>query len=62
MRCKERINVNGCSIAMGRPLSTTGAARVGALVDECERRKQRRGLVTLCAARGVGIAALIERA
>lgn len=59
---EDRINVNGGAIAMGHPLGATGAILVSTLVDELERREQRRGLVTLCTASGMGIATLIERA
>jgi acetyl-CoA C-acetyltransferase len=57
----DRVNVNGGSIAMGHPLGATGAMLVGTLLDELERRDLRRGLVTLCAADGMGVATIIER-
>jgi acetyl-CoA C-acetyltransferase len=57
----EKINVNGGAIAMGHPLGATGAMLVGTLLDELERRELKRGLVTLCAADGMGVATLIER-
>jgi acetyl-CoA C-acetyltransferase len=57
----EKINVNGGAIAMGHPLGATGAMLVGTLLDELERRNLKRGLVTLCAADGMGVATLIER-
>lgn len=57
----ERINVNGGAIAMGHPLGATGAALVGTVVDELERRDQRYGLVTLCVGGGMGIATIVER-
>jgi acetyl-CoA C-acetyltransferase len=34
---------------------------VGTLLDELERRDARRGMVTLCAGGGMGIATIIER-
>ena len=43
----EKVNVNGGAIAMGHPLGATGAMLVGTLLDELERRKLKRGLVTL---------------
>jgi acetyl-CoA C-acetyltransferase len=58
----ERVNVNGGAIAMGHPLGATGAVLVGTLVDELERRHLSRGVVTPCAAGGMGIARLVERA
>jgi len=55
------VNVNGGAIAMGHPLGATGAVLMSTLLDELERRDLRRGIVTLCAAGGMGIATLIER-
>ncbi|MFC9355203.1 acetyl-CoA C-acetyltransferase [Rhodococcus sp. NPDC057014] len=57
----EKLNVNGGSIAMGHPLGATGAMLVGTVIDELERRGDRRALVTLCVAGGMGIATIIER-
>ncbi len=56
----EVTNVNGGAIAMGHPLGATGAMLVGTLIDELERRDQRRGLATLCVGGGMGIATIIE--
>ena len=53
-------NVNGGAIAMGHPLGATGAMILGTLVDELERRDQRRGLATLCVGGGMGIATIVE--
>lgn len=57
----DKINVNGGAIAMGHPLGATGAMIAGTLLDELERRGLANGLVTLCAAGGMGIAMIIER-
>lgn len=57
----KKINVNGGAIAMGHPIGATGAMLVGTLLDELERRDLKRGLVTLCAGGGIGIATIIER-
>jgi acetyl-CoA C-acetyltransferase len=57
----EKVNVNGGAIAMGHPLGATGCIILGTLLDELERRKLRRGLATLCAGGGMGIATIIER-
>jgi acetyl-CoA C-acetyltransferase len=57
----EKVNVNGGAIAMGHPLGATGAMLLGALLDELERRKLKRGLVTLCVGGGMGIATIVER-
>ncbi len=57
----EKLNVNGGAIAMGHPLGATGAMILGTVLDELERRQERRALVTLCIAGGMGIATIIER-
>ncbi len=56
----EKINVNGGAIAMGHPIGATGAMILGTLVDELERRGLKRGLATLCAGGGIGIATIVE--
>jgi acetyl-CoA C-acetyltransferase len=57
----EKINLNGGAIAMGHPIGATGAMILGTLLDELERRNLKRGLCTLCAGGGIGIATIIER-
>lgn len=57
----DKINVNGGAIAMGHPLGATGAMLVGIVLDELERRDLATGLITLCAANGLGAATVIER-
>nr|ART38749.1 G503 [uncultured bacterium] len=57
----DKINVNGGAIAMGHPLGATGAMLVGTVLDELERRNLETGLITLCAANGLGTACIIER-
>ncbi len=56
----EKINVNGGAIALGHPIGATGGMILGTLVDELERRKLKRGVATLCAAGGIGIATVVE--
>jgi acetyl-CoA C-acetyltransferase len=56
----EVTNVNGGAIAMGHPLGATGAIILGTLIDELQRRDQRRGLATLCIGGGMGIATIVE--
>ncbi|MEP7056288.1 MAG: acetyl-CoA C-acetyltransferase [Caldimonas sp.] len=57
----EQVNVNGGAIALGHPLGATGAMLLGTLLDELERRKLKRGLITLCVGGGMGIATIVER-
>jgi acetyl-CoA C-acetyltransferase len=58
---REKVNVNGGSIALGHPIGATGALLIGTLLDELERRDLKRGLVTMCAAGGMAPAIIIER-
>jgi len=57
----DRVNVCGGAIAMGHPLGATGAMIMGTVLDELERRGDGTGLITLCAANGLGTATIIER-
>ncbi len=57
---EEKVNVNGGSIAMGHPLGATGSMLLGTVIDELERRRLRRGLITLCVGGGMGIATVVE--
>ncbi|NEU95576.1 acetyl-CoA C-acetyltransferase [Bradyrhizobium uaiense] len=58
---RDKINVNGGSIALGHPIGATGSILIGTVLDELERRDLRRGLVTMCAAGGMAPAIIIER-
>jgi acetyl-CoA C-acetyltransferase len=58
---RDKVNVNGGSIALGHPIGATGAILIGTVLDELERRGLKRGLVTMCAAGGMAPAIIIER-
>ncbi|MET0781093.1 MAG: acetyl-CoA C-acetyltransferase [Microbacterium sp.] len=58
---REKVNVNGGSIALGHPIGATGAMLIGTVLDELERRDGRFGLVTMCTAGGMAPAVIIER-
>ncbi len=58
---REKVNVNGGSIALGHPIGATGSILIGTVLDELERRDLQRGLVTMCAAGGMAPAVIIER-
>jgi acetyl-CoA acyltransferase len=57
----ERINLNGGAVALGHPLGCTGARQTVTLAHEMERRNAKYGMVTMCAALGMGAAGLFER-
>ena len=58
---REKVNVNGGSIALGHPIGATGSILIGTIVDELERQEKRYGLVTMCAAGGMAPAIIVER-
>jgi len=58
----DRINVMGGSIALGHPFGATGARITMTLANELRRRDGQFGLLTVCAAGGMGFAMVIERA
>lgn len=58
---REKINVNGGSIAMGHPLGATGAMILGTVLDELERTGKKTALINLCVGGGMGTATIIER-
>jgi acetyl-CoA C-acetyltransferase len=58
---REKVNVNGGSIALGHPIGATGAMLIGTVLDELERTDGRYGLVTMCAGGGMAPAIIIER-
>jgi acetyl-CoA acyltransferase len=57
----EKLNVNGGSIALGHPFGATGARVLTSLANEMERRNAQFGLVSVCAAGGLGCAIVLER-
>ena len=57
----EKINLTGGSIALGHPFGATGARIVTTVCNELQRTGQRYGLVTVCAAGGMGVAMVLER-
>jgi acetyl-CoA acyltransferase len=56
-----KMNQRGGSIALGHPFGATGARCVTTLANEMERQSTQVGLVSVCAAGGVGAAMVLER-
>lgn len=54
------INVNGGAIALGHPIGSSGSRIIVTLIHEMRRRGLELGLATLCAAGGMGMAAVLE--
>jgi len=58
---RARLNVMGGSIAIGHPFGATGARITTTLLHELGRRGGQFGLMTVCAAGGMGFAMVVER-
>ena len=58
---RARLNVMGGSLAIGHPFGATGARVTTTLCNELTRRGGQFGLLTVCAAGGLGFAMVIER-
>lgn len=55
------INRTGGSIALGHPFGATGARIVTSVCNELQRTGEQYGLITVCAAGGLGSAIVVER-
>lgn len=58
----DRINVMGGSLSIGHPFGATGARLTTTLLNEMGRRDLEWGLLTVCAAGGLGFAMVVQRA
>lgn len=59
---RDRLNVAGSSLATGHPFAATGARIVATLAKLlAERGRPGRGLISICAAGGQGVTAILER-
>ncbi len=57
----ERLNVMGGSLSIGHPFGATGARVLTTLCNELQRRDGQFGMLTVCAAGGMGHAMIVER-
>jgi len=57
---RARLNVKGSSIAFGHPFAATGARIVAVLAKLLQDKGRGRGLVSVCTAGGMGVAAILE--
>ncbi len=57
---RERLNVNGGSLAAGHPFAATGGRIVAALAKALHGRGEGRGVISICAAGGQGVVAALE--
>lgn len=58
---RSRMNIKGGSLAFGHPFAATGARILGTLTAILEEKGQGRGLISVCTAGGMGVAAIVER-
>jgi acetyl-CoA C-acetyltransferase len=58
---RMKINPKGSSVALGHPFAATGARIVATLAKELAERGSGRGLISICAAGGMGVTAILER-
>jgi acetyl-CoA C-acetyltransferase len=58
---RKRLNVNGSSLAAGHPFAATGGRIVANLAKMLEQKGSGRGLISICAAGGQGVVAILER-
>jgi acetyl-CoA C-acetyltransferase len=57
----KRLNVNGSSLAAGHPFAATGGRLVATLAKLLMQKGSGRGLISICAAGGQGVVAILER-
>jgi acetyl-CoA C-acetyltransferase len=58
---RARLNVNGGSLAAGHPFAATGGRILAATAKELAERGEGRALISICAAGGQGVVAIVER-
>lgn len=58
---RSRMNIKGGSLAFGHPFAATGARILGTLAAILEEKGHGRGLISVCTAGGMGVAAIVER-
>ncbi|GAA1968905.1 acetyl-CoA C-acetyltransferase [Amycolatopsis minnesotensis] len=58
---RDKLNVNGSSLAAGHPFAATGGRIVATLAKLLNEKGSGRGLISICAAGGQGITAILER-
>lgn len=58
---RSKLNVNGSSLAAGHPFAATGGRIVATLAKLLAERGGGRGLISICAAGGQGVVAILER-
>ncbi len=58
---RSKLNINGSSLAAGHPFAATGGRIVASLAKMLAQKGSGRGLISICAAGGQGVVAILER-
>ena len=58
---RSKLNVKGGSVAMGHPFAATGGRILGTLAKIIDENGGGRGLISVCAAGGLGVTAILEK-
>jgi len=58
---RDKLNITGGSLALGHPFAATGARIAGTLAKLLNDAGQGRGLISICTAGGMGVAAILEK-
>ena len=58
---RAKMNPKGGSVAIGHPFAATGTRIVASLAKQLAERGSGRGLISICAAGGMGVTAILER-
>ena len=58
---RDKLNVTGSSLAAGHPFAATGARIVATLAKLLDEKGSGRGLISICAAGGQGVVAVMEK-
>ncbi len=57
---RSKMNLKGGSVALGHPFAATGTRIVASLAKMLHQRGKGRGLISICTAGGMGVAAILE--
>ena len=59
---RNKLNVNGGSVAIGHPFAATGTRLLASLAKALHEKGSGRGLISVCTAGGMGVTAIVEAA
>ena len=58
----DKLNITGSSISLGHPFAATGTRQLTQMLYDLQRTGKQHGLITACAAGGLGAAMVLESA